>query len=229
MIGFRHILFPVDLSERCVAIRPCVKYIADRFQARVTLLHVFDKPGEWLAAASEGTTPVPFDVGQMSDESCSLLSEFFPREAEARFEIAHAARCGDPAEQIVAFAKEQHVDLVMMPTHSHGKFRRLLLGSVTSQILLEATCAVWTAAHTEDPAIADHANCRMILAAGAARAAEVGSTLAVHAHVEVLNEDQSRHVAKVAREKNADLLILALPRAQANDVIREVSCPVLTL
>src|SRR5215831_20153580 len=110
MPGFRHILFPVDLSERCAAIRPFVRFIANRFHAKVTLLHVFEKStGEWLAAV-ENTAAIAFDDAQTNEESCALLSEFFPREPGAQFEVVHAARCGDPAEQIVEFAKQQNVD-----------------------------------------------------------------------------------------------------------------------
>jgi nucleotide-binding universal stress UspA family protein len=37
---------------------------------------------------------------------------------------------------------------VMVPTHGHGLFRELLLGSVCSKILHDVHCPVWTAAHT---------------------------------------------------------------------------------
>jgi nucleotide-binding universal stress UspA family protein len=35
----------------------------------------------------------------------------------------------------------------MMPTHGYSPFRRLLLGSVTSKVLHDTACAVWTGAH----------------------------------------------------------------------------------
>jgi nucleotide-binding universal stress UspA family protein len=37
----------------------------------------------------------------------------------------------------------------MLPTHGLGTFRRLLVGSVTSKVLHDVTCPVWTAAHAE--------------------------------------------------------------------------------
>lgn len=40
-------------------------------------------------------------------------------------------------------------DVIMMPTHGHGPFRRLTLGSVTARILHSATCPVWTGVHTD--------------------------------------------------------------------------------
>jgi nucleotide-binding universal stress UspA family protein len=38
----------------------------------------------------------------------------------------------------------------MMPTHGLGIFRTMLLGSVTSKILHDANCPVWTATHAEE-------------------------------------------------------------------------------
>src|SRR5258708_20180031 len=44
MKSFRHILFPVDFSDRCRSVRPFVQTLAERFQAKLTLLHVVHIP-----------------------------------------------------------------------------------------------------------------------------------------------------------------------------------------
>jgi nucleotide-binding universal stress UspA family protein len=51
--------------------------------------------------------------------------------------------------RIPDFAHSHNVDLIMMPTHGLGLFRSLLVGSVTSNVLHDAKCPVWTAAHAE--------------------------------------------------------------------------------
>src|SRR5208282_3986283 len=56
---------------------------------------------------------------------------------------------GDPALKIAELTRDSAVDLVMMPTHGHGLFRGLLMGSVTSKVLHDVHCPVWTAAHAE--------------------------------------------------------------------------------
>jgi len=54
---------------------------------------------------------------------------------------------GDPATTIVDYANQEHFDLIMLPTHGLGDFRRFLLGSVTAKVLHDADCPVWTGVH----------------------------------------------------------------------------------
>jgi nucleotide-binding universal stress UspA family protein len=56
---------------------------------------------------------------------------------------------GDPAKEIIRLTAEAKIDLIMMPTRGCGRFRQLLLGSVTAKVLDDATCPVWTDAHMD--------------------------------------------------------------------------------
>jgi len=44
MPTFKHILFPVDFSDRCKAIRPLVMAMAERFGSQLTVMHVIETP-----------------------------------------------------------------------------------------------------------------------------------------------------------------------------------------
>ena len=68
-----------------------------------------------------------------------------------------------PALVISEYARKEHVDLIMMPTHGHGPFRRLLLGSVTAKVLHDAECPVWTDVHEERSLM--RAGCNAVLCA----------------------------------------------------------------
>lgn len=57
---------------------------------------------------------------------------------------------GDAAHCIVSCAQDTKVDLIMMPTHGYGPFRRLLLGSVTAKVLHDVASSVWTGVHTDE-------------------------------------------------------------------------------
>jgi len=70
---------------------------------------------------------------------------------------------GDPAECIVRVAQENAVDLIVMPTHAHGRFRRFLLGSVTAKVLHDTDCPVLTGVHHEDKPFLDSAQITSIV------------------------------------------------------------------
>ena len=148
--------------ERCKAVRPFVKRMAQQFDAKLTLMHSIQIPTGWYGGF-EGAYPIMFDVPAMEQEARQRLDGFF--DWPERSKLATAVDHGDPAAYITTYAEQNNVDLIMMATHGYGKFRSLLLGSVAAKVLHDARCAVWTAAHSEDPGLAAHLECRSILCA----------------------------------------------------------------
>lgn len=49
---------------------------------------------------------------------------------------------GDPATQIVQFAEDEGVDLIVMGTHGRTGLKHLLMGSVAEHVLRHARCPV---------------------------------------------------------------------------------------
>ena len=58
------------------------------------------------------------------------------------------AELGEAGSVIHDIVKRDGCDLVMLPTHGRGPVRRLMLGSVTTKVLHDIGCAVWTATST---------------------------------------------------------------------------------
>ena len=162
MESFSHILFPVDFSEHCRTVIPFVKWMAEKFHARVTLINVIELPvgGYW---GMEGAYPITYDLSAMSEDALAQLGTFWADCTDSP--VTKIVKVGNPGANIVDYASENAADLIMLPTHGWGTFRRLLLGSVTAQVLHDAKCAVWTAAHSTDGDSAEHLKCRNILCA----------------------------------------------------------------
>lgn len=160
MLTIKHILFPVDFSERCCSAAPFVESVARRYGARVTLLSVAQP--FYYAAMADG--PVVIDTEELLSDLKARLDNSLTKEF-AGFRVDRAAEIGDPAQVIVDFAHTNGVDLIMMPTHGYGPFRSLLLGSVTAKVLHDAECPVWTAAHVAERPLQEHLACRKILCA----------------------------------------------------------------
>lgn len=150
MPNFKHILFPVDFSQQNCHVAPYVLCMARRYGAHVSMLHVMELPAGaypgWPAQASL------VEIETMEEERKQRLRTYLTHEFEDVGTTRLVGR-GDPAHEIAEYVKKEHVDLVMMPTHGYGPFRRFLLGSVTAKLLHDVKCPVWTSAHVpEQPA-----------------------------------------------------------------------------
>ena len=49
---------------------------------------------------------------------------------------------GPPATEIVRYAREHGIDLIVVGTHGRGPIRRAFVGSVAERVLREAACPV---------------------------------------------------------------------------------------
>lgn len=142
----KHILFPFDFSAQSREVAPYVRAMAQALQASVTLFSVV--PPIW-ELPPDAMPPI---VGGDSNEDRRALQVHLDRSLTAELAgigVERVADSGDPALRIAAFAHTHGVDVIMMPTHGLGPFRTFLTGSVTSKVLHDATCPVWTAAHAE--------------------------------------------------------------------------------
>ncbi len=132
----KKILFSVDFSERCSSAARMVEVFAGRFQAELTLLHVL-QPLTY--------NDLPVDSAGIAEQR---LGSFLAAEL-THFDVRRVLLEGNPATQILDYAHSQGSDLIMLPTHGYGAFRRLILGSVTAEVLHGAECPVWTGVHME--------------------------------------------------------------------------------
>jgi nucleotide-binding universal stress UspA family protein len=162
MLAIKHILFPVDFSERCCGAAPFVRTMAERFGARITLMSAVSP--FWQSASGDFSGAGLVDMDEIKRDLEARLDGSFVREF-AGLTVDRWAEISDPAGAITRHAHAEGVDLIMMPTHGYGPFRSLLLGSVAAKVLHDAECPVWTATHMEAPPAAHHVAGRNVLCA----------------------------------------------------------------
>lgn len=158
----RNILLPIDFSERSRAAAPFVYTLAKLHDAKVTLVHAFE-PLPAVAAICQ-TEPDIFNFERWESELRELLAKFVKSELP-NIATSMVVRTGAPVDVIRSEAAAIKADLVAMPTHGYGGFRRLFLGSVTAKVLHELSIPVWTDAHTPEPSHRAHPMPRRILTA----------------------------------------------------------------
>ncbi len=150
-MNVKHILFPVDYSEACRRAAPYVETAARTFGARISLLHVLspfplnvDNSLHFLTD-SELQATLTRERNALYSLARQMFSNDFFEHPEKMDLVAHLE--GEAAQKIVSYATEHNADLIMMPTHGLGTFRRLLIGSTTAKVLHDAPMPVWTSVH----------------------------------------------------------------------------------
>lgn len=142
---FKHILLPTDgskLSER--AVRLGIRF-AGRIRARVTALHVMPA---FRAFADEGFAPLnPALKKRLEDEArarATRMLDAIAREARSRrVRCATLTATSDLAyQEIIAAARKNKCDLIMMASHGRRGLSSLLLGSETAKVLLHSKVPV---------------------------------------------------------------------------------------
>jgi len=142
MQNFKHILVPVDFSSSSERALGLGIKLAKMFDARLTLLHVWEIPTypymDFVATAPEFAQSIERAAEQ---RLAALLSETQKRVPAARSLL----KMGAPWEQILASAKDEGADVIVMGTHGRRGVSHVLLGSVAEKVVRLATVPVLTA------------------------------------------------------------------------------------
>ena len=140
MITVRKILYATDFSSYSNQAYFHAVVLAESYGATLTIAHVYT-PTEMLTVGADVGIPIP--VGETSGEHDYLLEQLKQiRPLNANIPVRHALLEGDPAEEIIRYATEEGVDMIVMGRHGRAAWVRLLVGSVTEKVLRGAPCSV---------------------------------------------------------------------------------------
>lgn len=137
----RNILCPVDFSEFSLRAFRYALGIARHFKARLFLQHSVQISASMLM---EGTDiRAARESIQFSREDADRqLRRLIIDSGASNSEIYVSVHEGDIRDQILHTVAEQKIDLVVMGTHGHKGFSRVVLGSVAEHVIHEVVCPV---------------------------------------------------------------------------------------
>jgi len=140
---WKRICCPIDFSDASRAAMEVAADLARRFGAELVLFHAYPVPGYTFPDGSVVASPKMLQ--ELADGAERHL-EAWRRDAEvagaSRVEAAKVA--GEPAAEIVSFAREQGVDLLVLGTHGRTGLEHALMGSIAERVVRRARCPVLT-------------------------------------------------------------------------------------
>lgn len=148
----KKILFSTDFSENSTAARERAIDYARVFTAELAIIHVINSSQIGYPSPEEG---VPLDIRSALDgiqQSVDKALELIGTECRRMLpSVSTHCRIGTPAYEIVRFAREEKVQLIVMGTHGWTGFKHLIMGSTAENVVRTATCPVLTVRSNRKP------------------------------------------------------------------------------
>lgn len=143
MHPFKKILVPVDFSsDSAQAVRMAMD-LALRYEAALTLIHVYEPVAYMMPDANTF-----FTQPQLDQLFAELRKHLDALQAEARaggvVRVETRLEQGFAVSEICESAKRMGCDLIVMGTHGRTGLSHLFLGSVAERVLRMAPCPVLT-------------------------------------------------------------------------------------
>ncbi|HEY1304251.1 MAG TPA: universal stress protein [Vicinamibacterales bacterium] len=146
------ILVPTDFSEAADAALAYAKTLATKLDASLHLLHVFRDPCTAIPFVPETYAPPPPDLRERAlDDAWDQLHDRLNSRQHTRFAGTRAVVEGLTAIEIVKYARDHGIDLIVMGTHGRRGVAHLFLGSVAEHVVRTAGCPVLTVREAAEP------------------------------------------------------------------------------
>lgn len=145
MIQLNRILLPTDFSNYSAEATKYACALAEKFDAELHLLHVLETHLSATPEFAAGLAlPTPVKESRAACEQL-LVKVLDPAWAELRKgRIVRSIEDGNPFVEIVRYAKEHEIDLIVIGTHGRGALAQVLMGSVADRVVRKAPCPVLT-------------------------------------------------------------------------------------
>ena len=144
-----HILFPTDFSETSYSTYREILKLAQSLKAKITLLHVIPRPAEAMLQSgvyllSGNWVPVPIYIEREQAQHTKTVEKWEKEALKLGIQIKLIIDSDTPSvvQSIRAHAISQRVSVIAMAAQS-GRMKSMILGSVSRQIVREASCPVW--------------------------------------------------------------------------------------
>lgn len=141
MIELRNLLLPVDFSEPSLKATEYAVSLARRFNSALHVLHVIEDPVVYLPMFE--SYPLPTRE-QFETYAQDRLENWISEEDSEGIKVELLWRHGSPNLEIIDYAGDSKIDLIVMGTHGRGVAAHLLLGSVAEKVVRKAPCPVLT-------------------------------------------------------------------------------------
>lgn len=136
---FSKMLVPVDGSENSFRALDQAIFLAKSTGASVTAMHVIESPPTVYVESQKLLDEL---LANYRAESAKVLDKCKQVANESGVKIETAIAEGDAASNITGYAHKEGFDLIIIGSRGLGRFKEMVLGSVSNKVLHHVKCSV---------------------------------------------------------------------------------------
>lgn len=143
MLNIKHVLFPVDFTESSQKIVSYVKQFVQTCNAQLSLIHVVRGPDDF-AGFELGAAWWTSIQKEVMDGANQAMEQFVANNLADVPNVKKFITIGDIVEEVVKYADENKIDLILIGTHGRKGLEKAMFGSVAEGVVKAAPCPVLT-------------------------------------------------------------------------------------
>ncbi len=145
MITLKNVLVATDFSEPSDTALTYGRELAGRFDAKLHVLHVVQNIYVTMVGMENPSTFGPDLLQQLEADARVRLNDLLVDSDKSGPRTIPVVRTSSsPALEIVEYARNHDIDLIVMGTHGRGALAHLVMGSVAERVVRLAHCPVLT-------------------------------------------------------------------------------------
>ncbi len=136
---FSKILIPVDGSDNSYRALDAALLLSEKLGAKVTAIHVMEDIPVLHIQSEKLLTEL---IDAYKKENQLILSKCSEIATRKGLSINTKLLQGNPGSTILAFCEKEKYDIVVIGSRGMGRFKELVLGSVSSKVVHHSSCPV---------------------------------------------------------------------------------------
>lgn len=140
-MSFKKILCPTDFSEYSEKALSYAKVLAKTFNAKIYIMHIIFEPAEFTGFY---VPHISFDKIKTEIKSAAqkLMDDFVNKNLKDFSDYEVIVKIGDPATEIVNFADEKEIDLIVIGSQGKKGLEKMVFGSTAEKVVKKSNCPV---------------------------------------------------------------------------------------
>lgn len=147
-MDYKRILFATDFSESAGFALPYAVDLAQKYQANLHILHVVE-PIVAPVDFAWGTYNYPDIEKQVKTYVDETMESIQQKDIPGGMDVKIHTLSGKPWREIVAFARDDEMDVIVIATHGLSGLSHAIYGSTAEKVIRKAHCPVLVIRHPE--------------------------------------------------------------------------------